>query len=150
MLRRWQIEPSYIWHAHITSTTWWVSLLVDQSSPRGHISKFYVWLQLIRSVLRASKFSVLKFIPIVIFRIYYMASIFGFSFFWYFCGISFQFLSYFVWLRITHEGSVPEMRIWSILLMKFDLKWWSLFIFQPLHSVSVSAVDQRVPESTCS
>ena len=26
-------------------------------------------------------------------------------------------------LRITDEGSVPEMRIWSILLIKSDLKW---------------------------
>ena len=25
--------------------------------------------------------------------------------------------------RITDEGSVPEMRIWSILLIKSDLKW---------------------------
>ena len=24
---------------------------------------------------------------------------------------------------ITDEGSVPEMRIWSILLIKSDLKW---------------------------
>ena len=31
--------------------------------------------------------------------------------------------NYFVWLRITDEGSVPEMRIWSILLFKSDLKW---------------------------
>ena len=31
--------------------------------------------------------------------------------------------NYFVWLRITDEGSVPEMRIWFILLIKFDLKW---------------------------
>ena len=27
------------------------------------------------------------------------------------------------WLRITDEGSVPEMRIWSISLIKSDLKW---------------------------
>ena len=31
--------------------------------------------------------------------------------------------NYFVWLRITDEGSVPEMRIWSILLIQSDLKW---------------------------
>ena len=31
--------------------------------------------------------------------------------------------SYFIWLRITDEGSVPEMRIWSILLIKSVLKW---------------------------
>ena len=35
----------------------------------------------------------------------------------------FTFLNYFVWLRITDEGSVPEIRIWSILLIKSDLKW---------------------------
>ena len=29
-------------------------------------------------------------------------------------------LDYFVWLRITDEGSVPEMRIWSILLIESD------------------------------
>ena len=29
----------------------------------------------------------------------------------------------FVWLRITDEGSLPEMRIWSILLTKSILKW---------------------------
>ena len=28
-----------------------------------------------------------------------------------------------LWLRITDEGSVPEMRIWSILLIKSVLKW---------------------------
>ena len=27
------------------------------------------------------------------------------------------------WLRITDEGSIPEMRIWSILLIISDLKW---------------------------
>ena len=32
-------------------------------------------------------------------------------------------LNYFVLLRITDNGSVPEMRIWSILLIKSDLKW---------------------------
>ena len=37
-------------------------------------------------------------------------------------------------LRITDEGSVPEMRIWSILLIKSDLKWCthlsrSLFLY---------------------
>ena len=35
---------------------------------------------------------------------------------WYVCY-------FFLWLRITDEGSVPEMRIWSILLIKSDLKW---------------------------
>ena len=35
----------------------------------------------------------------------------------------FQLINYFVRLRITDEGSVPEMRIWSLLLIKSDLKW---------------------------
>ena len=30
---------------------------------------------------------------------------------------------YSLWLRITDEGSVPEMRIWSISLIQSDLKW---------------------------
>ena len=34
-----------------------------------------------------------------------------------------EILSCFVLLRITGEGSVPEMRIWSILLIKSDIKW---------------------------
>ena len=48
---------------------------------------------------------------------------FGFSLFWHFSNITFQHFYYFVWLRITDEGSVPEMRIWSILFIKSDLKW---------------------------
>ena len=35
----------------------------------------------------------------------------------------FNFLNYFLSLRITDEGPVPEMRIWSISLIKSDLKW---------------------------
>ena len=33
------------------------------------------------------------------------------------------FLNYSLLLRITDEGSVPDMRIWSISLVKSDLKW---------------------------
>ena len=105
-------------------------------STRAHVVKFYVRLQLIHSVLRASKFTVLKLIEIVLFWIYYMASIL--TSFDTFVTSLFNFLNYFVWLRITDEGSVPKMRIWSILLMKSDLKWCihlGLFIFQPLHSL---------------
>ena len=36
---------------------------------------------------------------------------------------TFQLLNYFVWRRITDEGSASDMRIWSILLIKTDLKW---------------------------
>ena len=58
--------------------------------PRAHAAKFYVRLQLIRSALRASKFSVLKFIEIVIFVDLLHGIHFDFGFFWYFCDISFQ------------------------------------------------------------
>ena len=57
---------------------------------------------------------------------------FGFSLFWHFWYISF-FETTFL-LRIPDEGSVPTMRIWSILLINSDSKWCiypsiSLFIF---------------------
>ena len=42
--------------------------------------------------------------------------------FWHFWAYIFNFLKYFLWLRITYEGSVPEMRIWSKSLIKSDLK----------------------------
>ena len=45
------------------------------------ISKFYVRLRLIRSVLRASNFPCLKFLEIVILRVYYTIP-FGFTLFW--------------------------------------------------------------------
>ena len=97
---------------------WWTRV-----SPRAHVAKFYVRLQLIRSVLRASTFPVLKFIEIVILWIYYMASLLASASFGTFVTSLFNFLNYFVGLRITDEGSVTEMRIWSILFMKSDLKW---------------------------
>ena len=95
---------------------------MDQSFPRANVAKFYDRLQLIRSVLRASKFSVLKFIEIVILWIYYMASLLASASFGTFVKYLLNFKNYFVWLRITDEGSVPEMRISSISLMKSDLK----------------------------
>ena len=35
---------------------------------------------------------------------------FGFSFFRHFWDIIFNLFNYFLWLRITDEGSIPEMR----------------------------------------
>ena len=61
-------------------------------------------------------------IEIVILWVYYTIP-FGLSVFRHFWVSHFNFLNYFVWLRITDEGSLPEMRIWSILLIKSDLKW---------------------------
>ena len=89
-------------------------------------------LRLIRRRLRTSTFSVLKFLKIVILWVYYTIP-FGLSLFWHVWDISFQFLKIRFWLRITDEGSVPEMRIWSIFLIKSDLKWCihlrSLFLY---------------------
>ena len=70
-------------------STWWVSLLVDKGVPEGTCSQFYGRLRLICSVLRASKFVVLKFIEIVILWVYYTIP-FGFSFFRHFWDIIFQ------------------------------------------------------------
>ena len=42
---------------------------------------------------------------------------FGFNLFWHLLVITFQLFNYIVWLRITDEGSLPEMRIWSISLI---------------------------------
>ena len=53
------------------------------------------------------------FIEIVILWVNYTIPI-GFNLFWQFFGITSHILNYFVWLRITDEGSLPEMRIWSI------------------------------------
>ena len=75
------------------STTCWVSLLVDQWVPEGTCSQVLrstsSFLRLIRSVLRASKFFVLKLTEIVILWVYYTIP-FGFSLFWHFSGINFQ------------------------------------------------------------
>ena len=62
----------------------------------AHVAKFYIRLQLIRSVLRASKFSVLKFIEIVILWIYYMALFLASASFGTFVTSLFNFLNYFV------------------------------------------------------
>ena len=81
---------------------------------RAHVAKFYGRLRLICSVLRASQLSVLKLIEIVILWVYYtipFGSIFFRHFFWHY----YNFFNYFLWLGITDEGSIPEMRIWSIL-----------------------------------
>ena len=80
----------------------------------------------------------LKFIEIVILWIYYMASLLASASFGTFVTSLLNFLNYFVWLKITNKGSVPEMRIWSILLMKSDLKWCIhliFFIFQRFNSL---------------
>ena len=93
-----------------------------KESPEAHVAKFYGRLRLICNVVKASKFSVLKLIEIVILWVYYTIP-FGLSFFGTFGALFFTFFNYFLWLRITDEDSIPEMCIWSILLIKSDLKW---------------------------
>ena len=96
---------------------WWTN-----ESPRAHVAKFYDQLRLIRSVLRASKFSALILTEIVILWVYYTIPL-GFTLIWHFWSITLQFWRHFHWLRITDEGSVTELRIWSILIIETDLKW---------------------------
>ena len=62
---------------------WWTS-----ESPRAHEAKRYGRLRIIRSVLRASQFSVLKLIEIVILWVYYTIP-FDFSLFRHILGINF-------------------------------------------------------------
>ena len=92
-------------------------------SPRGHIypssTVDYGWLVAFE---KHQNFPCLKLIEIVILWVYYTIP-FGFSLFWHFLVITFQLFILHVWLRITDEGSVLEMRIWSILLIYSDLKW---------------------------
>ena len=64
----------------------------------------------------------IKLIEIVILWVNYTIP-FGFNLFWYFRVNIFYFWKLFVWRRITDEGSLPEMRIWSILLITSGLKW---------------------------
>ena len=40
----------------------------------------------------------------------------------------FQFFQYFVWRRITDEGSVPEMHLWSVLLIKSAFKMLYMYM----------------------
>ena len=79
-----------------------------------------------------------------------MASLLASASFVTFVTSLFNFLNYCVGLRITDEGSVTEMRIWSILLMKSDLKWCihlDLFLYfnHFTHLVSVTAGGPESP-----
>ena len=78
--------------------------------------KFYGRLWLIRSVWRASKYSVFKidwncnFVGLLHHRFWFQLVLTLF-------GYTFQFFKLPIWLRFTDEGSVPEMRIWSMPLI---------------------------------
>ena len=85
--------------------------------------------------MRASKLSVLKLTEIISLWVYYTIP-FGFTLFRHL--LEHQFLNYLVLHRITGEGLLPEMRIWSILLIQSYFKWCIhlsrslFFIFQLL------------------
>ena len=117
------ITTYYIEVSFYILTTWWVSELVDQWVPEGTCSQVLRSTSVVSLLLRASIFFVLKidwnynFVGL-------LHHSFCFSLFWHVWDISFQLLKLLFWLRITDEGSVPEMRIWSILFIKSDLKWW--------------------------
>ena len=52
---------------------------------------------------------------------------------------SFNFLNFLVWLRITDEGSIPEMRIWSSILQnKLHLIWMVNFTLPSTTSEMIS------------
>ena len=134
------IKSDLKWWIHLSRSLFYVFQLLGEchcwwtrESPRAHVAKFYGRLRLIRSILRASTFSVLKLTEIIISWVYY-SILNGFSLFRHFSASLINFLNCFVWLRITDEGSVPEMRIWFILLVKSDSKWCihlsrSLFLY---------------------
>ena len=82
-----------------------------------------------------------KLIVIVILWVYNTIP-FGFNLFWHFLDIISQLWYYFqiVWLRITDEGSVPEMRIWSILLILIPIQnGVYIFVEVPLYINTGSA-----------
>ena len=64
-------------------------------------------------------FPCLKLIEIVILWVNFTIP-FGFSLVRHFLDITFQLFILHVWLRITDEGLLPEMRIWPKSLILFD------------------------------
>ena len=80
----------------------------------------------------------LKLIEIVIVWVYYTIP-FCFNLFRHFGGITFQLFKLLCLAKVTDEVSVPEMRIWFILLIKSELKCYtSLFksLFILYHIIS--------------
>ena len=113
---------------------WWARV-----SPRVHVAKFYVRLQLIRSVLRASKFSVLKFIEIVILWICYITYLLASASFGTFVTSLFNFLKLLCLAKNHWWGfcsrNAHMVHIVNEIRFKMVYTSWSLFIFQPLHSL---------------
>ena len=88
----------------------------------AHVAKFYGRLRLIRRVFGSIEIFRIKLLEIVNLWVYYTIP-FGFILFRHFRTTICNFWNHFIWLRISDKGSLPEMRIWSILLIKSDLKW---------------------------
>ena len=125
------------------------------SPPRAHIADFNYRLRLIRIVWEHQnrpynnwfKFKFCGFITP-----YVLAS----ACFGTFVSNIFYFWNHFVWRRMTDVGSLPEMRIWSIFLIKSDSKlcihlskgslyisttWWvALLVDQWVHGIANSPV----------
>ena len=92
----WNFDRNYIHNAkynflwcEIKTFSFEDGLLFQLCYTEDTCSQFYGWLRLIRSVWRASKFSFLKFIEIVILWVYYTIP-FGFSLFWDFLVVTSQ------------------------------------------------------------
>ena len=82
------------------STTWWVSLLVDEGVPESTCSQVVRPTSVDRSILRASNFPCSKFTKIVIFKVNYTIP-FGFILFWLF-GITSHILNFLLRLDKDH------------------------------------------------
>ena len=98
-----------VWHLNLRLTTpvWWrLSLQLTVQSVRNRC--VIECLCIILKILHQN-FPCLKLIEIATLWVYYTIP-FGFSLFWHFLG-TFQILNLHVLLRITDEGSVPEMHI---------------------------------------
>ena len=84
-----------------------MSLLVDQGVPERRCSQVLRSTSVDSKRFESIKFSVcLKFNQIVILWVCHTIP-FGFTLFWHFWAYTFSFSNYFLWLRITDEGSVP-------------------------------------------
>ena len=99
---------------HLRRNLFYIYMLSD---PRGHSTADFGWFVAFEE---HHNFPCQKMLYIVIIWVYFTIP-YGLSLFWQFGVSLFNFLNYFVWLRITDEGSVPEIRLWS-LLSKSDLK----------------------------
>ena len=114
----------------VLATTLWLSMLRDDKSQRAHVAKFYGLHRLIRSVLRASNFSLLVFKIDLNFNFigFFTPSILAST-----CfarpnlyASDFNLLLYFVWLSITDEGSNFKYEEWAYdpyWIVNTILKW---------------------------